>query len=145
MQFKTLRTLADFFIGWPGLTVAVILTVSLGIYFDTGNFTAVKGRTTIHYLLSGHTLKFEGYAFFYRSDGKVLGEVAQNYDVGTWEAFEKVFCEQWQLWGEGTRRCFSIETDGNRYRRIGTGFPFDDNHAPISEFQRLEGNQIYLR
>jgi hypothetical protein len=143
MQLKLLRTLTDLFVGWPGLTVVVVIVISVGIYLDSGNFTSVRGRTAIQNLLTGHTLKFEGYAFFYRSDGKVVGEVAQNYDVGVWEAFENVYCEQWQIWGDGIRRCFAIETDGDRLRRTGTGFPFDENDAPINEFQRLEGNQIY--
>lgn len=145
MQFKLLRTLTGIFIGWPGLTVVVVIVISVGVYLDSGNFTSVRGRTTIQNLLSGHTLKFEGYAFFYRKDGKVVGEVAQSYDVGVWEAFENVYCEQWQIWGDGIRRCFAIETDGDRLRRTGTGFPFDENDAPINEFQRLEGNQIYSR
>ena len=132
-----------FFVGWPGLTVIGVFVISVGMYFDSGNFTGVSGRTAIQNLLTGHTLKFEGYAFYYRSDGKVLGVVAHNYDVGVWEAFENVYCEQWEVWGDGIRRCFSIEADSDRLRRIGTGFPFDEIHAPVNEFKRLEGNQVY--
>ena len=145
MPLKFLKNLTDYLLGWPGFGLLVIFVTTAGMYLDSGNFTGVKGRAVIQNLLTGHTLKFEGYAFYYAGDGKVFGEVAQNYDVGKWEAFESVYCEQWQIWGNGIRRCFAIEKDGDRFRRTGTGFPFDENDAPIDEFLRLEGNQIYSR
>ena len=138
----SLRKLIAYFTGWPGLAALSIIGSAIGLYLENKGFTAVTERTAIHQLLAGHTLKAEGYRFYYAGDGRAVGEVIKNVDVGRWEAFDNVYCEQWQVWGGGIRRCWALETDGDRVKRTGTGFPFNENDPTVNELQRVEGNQV---
>ncbi|MEM7294608.1 MAG: hypothetical protein AAF420_14605 [Pseudomonadota bacterium] len=132
-----------YLLGWPGLVVGVAIAMATALYLDARSFKAVTNSALIEQLLEGYTLKSEGFSFYYASDGRVVGEVSGTYDVGEWEALDNVYCEQWQVWGEGVRRSWTISTAEDRVRRKGFGYPFNENDLPVNEFSRVKGNQIY--
>ena len=143
MLVKYLRTLVAYFVGWPGLTLVLVATFVATLNNDAKRFTELSNQQSIEDLLTEHTLKAPEYAFYYRPDGKAFGSVGHTFDVGTWEAHDAVYCEQWRIWGEGLRRCWTLAIQGDRVKRTGTGFPFNENDPPVNEFQRVEGNRVY--
>ncbi|MEM7206651.1 MAG: hypothetical protein AAF434_02390 [Pseudomonadota bacterium] len=143
MQIKHVRELLRDLLGWPGVAIAAVASMAVALQLDSHRFEKVNGKSAIYALLADHTLKADGYAFFYQTDGRVIGQVGATYDVGEWEALDDVFCEKWNVYGNGTRRCWSVEIDGNQVRRTGSGFPFNENDLPVNLFERLAGKHVY--
>ena len=113
------------------------------MYSRSKGFVDLSSRDEIFHLLDGYTLKADGYLFYYASDGVAVGRVGNVFDTGTREVFEGAYCEQWQIWGRGEQRCWSVQVEGDRVKRTGMGAAFNAYDAPTNEFERLPGNHIY--
>ena len=126
-------------LGWPLVVLVVASYLTISVYLDERRYKQVVGREAIERLLRGHTLIGLNFRFYYRPNGTAEGQVDLFYDQGTWYADETGYCEQWTRWADGALRCWSIEFDQTRVRRVLRNAPSDSEKT---ELERLAGNHI---
>ncbi|MEM7294112.1 MAG: hypothetical protein AAF420_12065, partial [Pseudomonadota bacterium] len=89
-------------------------------FFGEQELPVLEGEE-IAEMLTGNTLRGEGFQLYYEADGVMRGWLRGHLDSGTWWVKSDHYCVRWKVWGYGDDLCWYVKREGERIIRNGVG------------------------